>query len=65
MTEYKTVKVKPETYRRLRYYQNVMELQAFDRGEEARFSLDDVINAALNLTESAKFKFPKEEKPKP
>jgi hypothetical protein len=54
--EYRNIKVKPETYKRLRYYQNLMELQTFQRGDEVRYTMDGVIKALLDLLESAKIK---------
>jgi hypothetical protein len=54
--EYRNIKVKPATYRRLRYYQNLMELQSFEKGEEVRYTMDTVISALLDLLESAKIK---------
>ena len=55
--KYRNIKVKPETYLRLRNYQNKMELHYLERGEEVRFSMDDVINALLDLIEAAKIEF--------
>lgn len=52
-----TVKVKPSTYRRLRLYQSRMELQDLERGKTVRYSMDDIINAMLNLLEMAEFRF--------
>ena len=59
--EYRNIKVKPETYVRLRNYQNKMELHYLEQGEEVRFSMDDVINALLNLVEMSEIKFDEEE----
>jgi len=46
--ELKTIKVKPRTYKRLRMYQAKMTLQS--EGEET-YSMDQVIDALLNLLE--------------
>jgi len=62
--EYRNIKVKPETYVRLRNYQNKMELHYLEQGEEVRFSMDDVINALLNLVEMSEIKFDEEKEEK-
>lgn len=54
--EYKNIKVKPETYRRLRIYKNRMELKALEKGEEERFSMDRVVGALLDFLEAAEIK---------
>lgn len=55
--EFKTIKVRPETYRRLKMYQ--AQLTLLSRGEES-YSMDDVINGLLNLLDSAKIRITKE-----
>jgi len=52
-----TIKVRPDTYRRLKLYQAKMVLQS--NGERS-YTMDDVINAMLNLIEIA-FKEAEEE----
>jgi hypothetical protein len=54
-----TVKVKPETYKRLKKYQALLILQS--NGEDA-YTMDQVIGALIDFLEAAKIKF---EKPKP
>jgi len=51
-----TVKVRPETYRRLKKYQAMLILQS--NGEET-FTMDQVISALIDFLESAKIKFVK------
>jgi hypothetical protein len=51
-----TVKVSPETYRRLKKYQAMLILQS--NGEET-FTMDQVISALIDFLESAKIKFVK------
>lgn len=60
--EFRTIKVKPDTYLRLRAYQNAMEMSYFQKGKEVRFSMDDVISALLNLVEISKIEIVKLEK---
>ncbi len=56
-----TIKVKPETYKRLKMYQ--AQLILLSGGEEA-YTMDDVVSALMNFLEQAKVKFvkPKETK---
>jgi hypothetical protein len=59
-----TVKVRPETYKRLKKYQALLILQS--NGEEA-FTMDQVISALIDFLEAAKVKFvkvPEEQKAK-
>lgn len=51
--EYRDIKVKPETYKRLRVYQARMVLQS--NGEE-KYSMDQVIGALLNFLETTDIK---------
>jgi hypothetical protein len=51
-----TVKVRPETYKRLKKYQALLILQS--NGEEA-FTMDQVISALIDFLEAAKVKFVK------
>ena len=51
-----TIKVKPETYRKLKMYQAQLVLSS---GGEDTYSMDDVINALIYLLEHAKIKFVK------
>jgi hypothetical protein len=53
-----TVKVTPETYKRLKKYQALLILQS--DGEES-YTMDQVISALIDFLESAKIRF---EKPK-
>lgn len=55
-----TIKVRPSTYRRLRIFKNRMELLYLEDGKEVRFSMDDIINALINLIEKAEIKFTRE-----
>ena len=60
MGELKTIKVKLDTYKRLHRLKNVMELLFLEeRDEEIKFSMDDVINAALDIIEMSEIKFDK------
>ena len=47
--DFVTVKVRPETYRKLRMYQAHMVLQS---GGAKRYTMDEVINALLTLVEA-------------
>ncbi|RLI18078.1 hypothetical protein DRO54_10600, partial [Candidatus Bathyarchaeota archaeon] len=58
MVELKTIKVKLGTYKRLHRLKNLMELMFLNElDEEIRFSMDDVINAALDIIELSEIKF--------
>lgn len=60
----RTVKVSEETYKKLKWYRSVMELNMLAEGETASVSMDMVISTLTSLLESAKIKFtpPKKEK---
>jgi len=55
--EFKTIKVRPETYRRLKIKQ--AQLTLLSEGKES-YSMDDVIRALLNMLDSAKIKITEE-----
>lgn len=58
---YKNVKVKPETWKRLRVLKNTMELQALESGEEETYSMDRVIDALINFLDATEIKFDEKE----
>jgi len=54
----RTVKVSEETYKRLKWFKNMMELNVLqDWGEAASFSMDDVVSTMMDLLQSAKIRF--------
>ena len=58
--DFRTIKVRPETYQRLKKYQAMLVLQS----EGTRtYSMDQVISALIDFLEAAKIRFvkPKEE----
>jgi len=59
-TRYKNVKVKPETWKKLRKLKNTMELEALESGEEETYSMDRVIDALINFLAAAEIKFDEE-----
>jgi len=50
---FKSIKVRWKTYMRLRKYKIKMESEALERGDDARYSMDRLINAMLDLIETA------------
>jgi hypothetical protein len=55
--ELRTVKVSEETYKRLKWFKNMMELNALEGGEVVSFSMDTVISTMMDLLQSAKIRF--------
>jgi len=51
--EWKDIKIHKETYMRLRRYKTKMEFEALERGEDEQYSMDRLINAMLDLIETA------------
>jgi len=60
--ELRTVKVSEETYRRLKWFKNMMELNVLEEGKAESFSMDTVISTLMDLLQSAKIKFVPAEK---
>lgn len=62
--ELRTVKVSEETYMRLKWFKNMMELHSLEEGKAVSYSMDAVISTMMDLLQSAKIRFlsPKKEK---